>query len=113
MIKKLAKYVKGYWLPTILSPILVAAEVLCDIVLPLLMSDLFDNGLEKGDIDHVISVGTTMLILVTIALITGVLCGLVKSKAGAGFAYNLRVGLFSKILPFGIRGNEYGNECLE
>jgi len=100
MIKKLAKYVKGYWLSTILSPILVAAEVLCDIVLPILMSDLVDNGLKTGDIDHVIKVGTTMLILVSIALITGVLCGLVNSHAGAGFAYNLRLGLFSKLQSY-------------
>lgn len=100
MIKKFAKYIKGYTVETVLTPILVIMETLCEVATPLFMSDLIDKGLETGDIDYVIKMGIFMLCTALLSLFCGIMCGVMCAKAGSGFACNLRKALFSKVQDY-------------
>lgn len=100
MIKKFAKYIKGYTVETVLTPILVIMETLCEVATPLFMSDLIDKGLETGDINYVIKMGIFMLCTALLSLFCGIMCGVMCARAGSGFACNLRKALFSKVQDY-------------
>ena len=50
MIKTLAKQIKEYKFASLMTPFFMILEVVCETVIPLLMSSIIDNGVEKGDI---------------------------------------------------------------
>ena len=54
MIKLLAKSIREYKKPSILAPIFVTFEVIMEVLLPFLMADLIDNGVNKGDMNHIL-----------------------------------------------------------
>ena len=49
MIKKLSKYVGEYKKYAVITPVLVTLEALMEIVIPLLMAQLIDNGIDAGN----------------------------------------------------------------
>ena len=53
MLKKLLSYVKEYKIPSILSPLFISVEVMLEILIPFLMASIIDDGLEKGNIQHI------------------------------------------------------------
>ena len=67
MIKKLIKYVGEYKKPTILTPIFVLLESVMEILIPLLMAKLIDDGIDMGDMNVIVKYG---LILLAAALLT-------------------------------------------
>ena len=50
MIKKLSKFIGEYKLPTILTPVLIALEVVMEVLIPLIMADLIDKGEAAGEL---------------------------------------------------------------
>ena len=57
MIKKLIKYVGEYKKPTILTPIFVLLESVMEILIPLLMAKLIDDGIDMGDMNVIVKYG--------------------------------------------------------
>ena len=53
MIKTLAKSIREYKQPMILTPVFVTLEVLMEVIMPLLMADLIDKGIEKGNMPYI------------------------------------------------------------
>ena len=53
MIKKLAKYLDGYRKDTIITPVFMILEVLFEMLIPLLMGSIIDDGVKKGDMNHI------------------------------------------------------------
>ncbi|MDE5758026.1 MAG: ABC transporter ATP-binding protein, partial [Allobaculum sp.] len=100
MISTLAKHIEGYKRETILTPILVALEVLLDILIPFLMSKMVNEGISTGDMGIVWKYGLLMFLAATFALITGGLSGRYAAIASAGFAKNLRQAEFNNIQNF-------------
>lgn len=100
MIKKFTKFIKGYTVETILTPLFVIMETLCEVATPLFMSDLIDKGLETGDIDYVVKMGLFMLGTALLSLFCGIMCGIMNARAGSGFACNLRKALFAKVQTY-------------
>ena len=100
MIKKLAKSIREYKKQTILTPIFVSFEVILEVLIPLLMSRIIDEGLDKGDMNVVYITGLILLLCSAISLICGIASGLNASKAGTGFAANLRHDLYYKVQNF-------------
>ena len=100
MISTLAKQIKQYKRETILTPILVAIEVLLDILIPFLMSKMVDEGVTPGDMGNVWRYGIMMLLAAVFALITGGLSGKYAAVASAGFAKNIREAEFNNIQNF-------------
>ncbi|MGN0335805.1 MAG: ABC transporter ATP-binding protein [Lachnospiraceae bacterium] len=100
MIKKLAKYIGEFRRETILSPVMVALEVILEVILPLLMAAVIDYGVEAGNMAYVAGMGALMLIVAFASLVSGALCGKYAAIASSGFARNLRKAMFEKIQDF-------------
>jgi ATP-binding cassette, subfamily B, multidrug efflux pump len=100
MIKKLASYIGEYKKDSIITPIFIALEVLMEVIIPVLMAMIVDNGVEKGDMRYVTIVGILMLVIAFFSLSFGAAAGKTGAKASTGFAKNLRKGMFYNIQDF-------------
>ena len=100
MIKKLSEYIKEYKKDTILTPIFMILEVIMEMIIPLLMAAIIDNGLEGGSIKYVCLIGAAMLITAIFSLTFGALGGKYGASASCGFAKNLRRAMFHNIQDF-------------
>ncbi len=100
MLKTLLKEVKEFKLASILTPVFMILEVLVETLIPLVMSSIIDNGVEKGDMGHIVRMGCVMGVLALLGLLTGVLGGAFGAYASSGFARNLRKAMFDNIQTF-------------
>lgn len=100
MIKTIFAQVKQYKRVSIITPFITALEVLMEILLPLVMASIIDDGIETGNMQHVFLCGGIMLLLAALSLTFGILAGRLAAEASTGFACNLRDGLFSNIQTF-------------
>ena len=92
------KYLKKYWFFYLLAPLFMFGEVAMDLIQPDMMADIVDNGVLKGDISLIITVGVKMILTVLFGGFTGILCGVFANVAAQGFANDLRKDLFQKIM---------------
>ncbi|WP_234123942.1 ABC transporter ATP-binding protein [Clostridium hydrogenum] len=100
MIKKLMGYIGEFKKESIITPIFVALEVVMEVLIPLLMSMIIDNGVTKGNIRYVCIVGVIMLLASFLSLSFGILNGKFAAKASTGFARNLRRGIYYNIQEY-------------
>ena len=100
MIRKLARSIREFRTPAILSPVFILIEVGFDTLIPLLMAMLIDNGIQKGDMDYVLKMGVILFFTALLALTAGALSARVSSRATAGFARNLRHDMYHRIQDF-------------
>ena len=113
MIKKLARYIRGYKKDSILTPIFVMLEVIMEVLIPFLMADLIDKGIDGGNIPLIIKLGLALLIGAFISLFFGALAGKTAATASAGFAKNLRKGMFYNIQDFSFSNvDKFSNSSL-
>ena len=97
MIKELAKYIKQYKKDSILTPIFVIGEVVMEVVIPFLMAKIIDVGIQNSDLNYIFKIGIVLVVSAFLSLIFGMLSGRYAAKASAGFAKNLRQGMFYNI----------------
>ena len=90
MIKTLAVHIKGYIKESVATPLFMVLEVIMETIIPLLMASMIDNGINKGNMEHIIKTGGLMLLCAFVALFAGAMGGIYGAKASAGFARNLR-----------------------
>lgn len=99
MIRTLSKSIREYKMPSILSPVFVAMEVVFECIIPLVMASLIDhmNGSSMKPIlyDGLILIGLSMC-----SLFCGRMAAIEAAKASCGFAKNLRFDMFSNIQSF-------------
>ena len=57
MIKRLLPFLKGYRKQAVLAPLSVAIETVCELILPLLMAAIIDEGIQKGDMPAILRNG--------------------------------------------------------
>ena len=100
MIKKLMKSIREYKTASILTPICVAIEVVLEIIIPLLMAQLIDDGVYGGEMNLVYKIGLELILCAVLSLIFGILSGKFAAKASSGFAKNLRKDLYYKVQDF-------------
>lgn len=101
MINKLIAYIGEYKKYAILTPILMIGEVALEVIIPLLMANIIDNGIRgTGGIEYTIKYGGLMVLCAIFSLICGALGGRCSVLAGMGFAKNLRNKLFDKCQDF-------------
>ena len=100
MIKKLTKSIREYKKDAILTPIFVAVEVILEVIIPLLMANLIDDGVYNGDMNMVYKIGVELIICAILSLFFGMLSGISAAKASAGFSKNLREDLYKKVQEF-------------
>ncbi len=100
MIRKLMGCVREYKKPSLLAPLFVTLEVVMEVIIPLLMADLIDKGIDGGDFHAILVIGGTLIVFVLISLLFGVLAGKYAATASAGFAKNLRHDMFHKVQTY-------------
>lgn len=100
MFKILGKSVREYKKAALVTPLLVSLEVVMEVVIPLLMAKLIDNGIYASQMNEIYKLGLALIIASTLSLSFGVLSGITASKASAGFAKNLRKDLYYKVQDF-------------
>ena len=100
MIKKLIKYVGEYKKSTILTPIFVLLESGMEILIPLLMAKLIDEGIDAGDMGIITKYGIYLLTAALLTMFFGSVAGMTAAYASAGFAKNVRKGMYYKIQDF-------------
>ena len=71
-----------------------------EMIIPLLMSSIIDDGVEKGDIHHIYIIGIWMVVAAGIGLFAGIMGGKYGARASTGFARNLRQAMFENIQTF-------------
>jgi len=97
MIRKIVSYVGEFKKDSILTPVFIALEVAMEVIIPLLMAKLIDNGIGKGDIKYVCIIGGIMVVAAFLSLSFGVLAGRYGASASTGFARNLRRAMYTNI----------------
>ncbi len=100
MIKKLMTCIGDYKKQTIITPIFVAFETIFDVIIPLLMASLIDNGINKGNSTVIIQIGIALIICSLIAMFCGAKSGIYAAKASSGFARNLRKKIYYNVQDF-------------
>ncbi|MBP3503887.1 MAG: ABC transporter ATP-binding protein [Bacilli bacterium] len=95
---KLLRYLKKYWWAAILAPIFMVIEVSMDMMLTGQMQQMIDFGIPSKDLDKILSIGFTMIVIVFIGVVGGFLSGVFANIASCNFANDLRQDLFKKIM---------------
>ena len=100
MIKKLAKYVGEYKKQAILCPLFMIGEVVMEMLIPLIMATIVDDGIEVGNIKVVTICGILMVCAALISLFFGAMAARMSAVASCGFSKNLRRGMYTNIQDF-------------
>ncbi len=100
MIKRILKSVREYKVATILTPIFVSLEVILEVLIPILMSKIIDDGINRGNIDVVFIIGGILVIAAILSLIFGALSGRFAAVSSSGFAKNLRHDMYYKVQDY-------------
>ena len=101
MLSRLFKYIKGYEKAAILAPLLVIVEVIGELILPTLMADIINIGIEgDGGIKYILITGIQMIVICLIAMAAGVGSARFASVGSQGFGANLRKAMFHKVQDF-------------
>ena len=100
MIKRLIGCVRESRTPTLLTPLFVIGEVICECVIPLLTASLINNIQTGCNMDVILQHGLKLLVIAMLALAFGVASGWFCATASAGFAQNLRHDLYYKVQDF-------------
>lgn len=99
-IKILTGQIREYKKAAFLTPLCMTGEVVCEMMIPLLMATIIDQGVEKSNMHVILTVGGKMLILALCGLAFGLLGGVFAARASAGLAKNLRKFMFDRIQDF-------------
>ena len=97
-MRKLVKYLKNYKLNLTLGPLAKLTEAIFELIVPLVMSDIIDNGIDgDGGLEYVLTHGAIMVALGVLGLACALTCQYLAAKCSQGFGTELRNDLFRHI----------------
>ena len=100
MILRLARCIREYKWAALLSPLCMIGEVSMEVLIPLVMADLYDYGIVMQNMSIVVNKSVQLIILALCSLSFGVASATFAAKAGTGFAKNLRHDMFYRVQNF-------------
>lgn len=101
MVGKLMRSIREFAAASLLSPLFVVLEVVMEVIIPLLMASLIDEGIiGDGGMHAVLMYGLLLVVCCVLSLVFGALAGHYAAKASAGFARNLRHDMFYKVQKY-------------
>lgn len=103
--ENIIKYLKPYGIAIAFSMVLVFIQTILNLDLPNLMSDIVNKGVISQDMSQIYSYGIKMLIVTAVACVANIVSTYIASKVSAGFAKDLRNGMYSKVEKFSL--NEF------
>ncbi len=103
MIKRLARCIREYKWPAILSPLCMIGEVAMEVLIPLVMADLYDYGVALQNMPYVVKKCVLLVLCALASLCFGVLSAVFAAKAATGFAKNLRHDMFHRVQNYSFK----------
>ena len=100
MLKVLGAQIKEFKKDSIMTPIFMILEVIMEMIIPLLMASIIDDGVNAGNMNHIYKVGAYMVVAAIIGLWAGMMGAKYGARASTGFARNLRKAMFENIQTF-------------
>ena len=107
MVKTLAKSIREYKKPSILSPIFVSIEVILECLMPLVIMQFIakinpsgTTSTEGVQMSTILIYGGILIAMAVLSLVTGMLSGRFAARASAGFAKNLRKDMYYAIQDY-------------
>lgn len=100
MKNKWIQCIGEYEKDTLMTPVCVAVEVIFEIIIPILMANMIDDGISGGSMNAILKTGLMLVLACMCALVFGVLSGRFSSRASAGFAKNLRQTMYYRVQDF-------------
>ena len=71
MIRKLASYIGEFKKTSIMTPIFILIETICEVIIPLLMAAIVDSGINNKDMNYIVKLGILMFVISIISLTCG------------------------------------------
>lgn len=99
-MKKLLVYLKNYKKESVLAPLFKMLEATFELIVPLVVASIIDNGIKNGDLNLVIRKASTLVLLAVVGMIAAITAQYFAAKAATGFATEVRHSLFEKIQSF-------------
>lgn len=99
---KLLRYLKPYWVQSLLLLAATAAQTWFTLQLPALMADIVNLGIATNNTSIIWQIGLKMLSYAIITAVCSLLSGFLAAKIGAAFSRDLRRDFFQKVLSFSI-----------
>ena len=100
MLKVLGAQIKEFKKDSILTPVFMILEVIMEMIIPLLMASIIDDGVNAGNLNHIYKVGGVMIVMALIGLWAGLMGAKFGARASTGFARNLRKAMYENIQTF-------------
>ncbi|MDY3771966.1 MAG: ABC transporter ATP-binding protein, partial [Candidatus Faecousia sp.] len=100
MIRRLARCLREYKWTALVSPLAMIGEVAMEVTMPLVMAQLYDQGIAAGNMTVVVQKAMVLVLCAVVSLIFGVLSATYASKAATGFARNLRHDMYYRVQDF-------------
>ena len=100
MIRRLARCLREYKWTALVSPLAMIGEVAMEVTIPLVMAQLYDQGIAAGNMTVVVQKAMVLVLCAVVSLIFGVLSATYASKAATGFARNLRHDMYYRVQDF-------------
>ena len=100
MVKTLARSIREFKKPAILTPLLVTGEVILECIIPFIIANLVNEMQAGCGMDVIIRYGVQLLVMAVLSLIFGVAAGNTCATASTGFARNLRQDMFYRIQDY-------------
>lgn len=99
----LYKRMSTYMNYIVLIVVLVFVQVMAELYLPTLMSDIVDVGILKNDVNYIMKMGLYMLLIALIGTLAAIFSSYFASKTSASFGRDLRNDVFSKVQSFSLK----------
>ena len=99
-MKDLIKYIKAYKIKAILAPIFKMLEACFELIVPLVIARMVDEGISKSDKSVIISSGVILILLTTVGYIAALTAQYFAARAAMGFGNSLRSDLFRRIIHY-------------
>lgn len=96
-MRNLLKYFKGFKKEAFIAPLFKMLEAIFELMIPLVVSDIIDNGIGNADKTRIFTAAGIMVILGIVGFVCAVTAQFFAAKAAVGFAKSLRSSLFAKI----------------
>lgn len=100
MLKVLGAQVKEFKKDSIITPLFMILEVIMEMIVPLLMASIIDDGVNAGNMNHILKIGLYMILAAVVGLFAGLMGAKYAAKASTGFARNLRKAMFDNIQTY-------------
>ena len=100
MVKVLARSIREFKKPAILTPLLVSVEVVMECAIPCVIAQLVNQMQAGCSLDVIAKYGAALVAMSLISLVFGVAAGRTCAAASTGFARNLRRDMFYKIQDY-------------